>query len=58
VPDEGPSYFVVIHETGSIIVPVTNSLVIVPLPSKIKFQHYKNGKIKSSSGFYNYDEID
>jgi len=37
------------------VIPVVNSIVLVPLPNKMKFYHYKNGKILSRSRFYDSD---
>lgn len=49
VPDHGPSYLVARHDAGEIILPVVNAVAIIPLPSRIRFQHFKNGKLKATS---------
>lgn len=47
--DQGPSYITIKHDAGDIIVPVVNAVAMVSLPSKIQFQHFKNGKVRAAS---------
>jgi hypothetical protein len=47
--DVGPSYIIITHDKYKIIVPVIDAIVTIPIPSTIKFQHIKNGKMLSFS---------
>ena len=40
------------YDQGSVIIPVINSIVMVPIPCKLKFEHIKNGKMLSYSREY------
>lgn len=50
--DHGPSYIAVQHDAGTMFVPVVNAVAILSLPSKLRFKHIKNGKVRSISRFY------
>lgn len=50
--DHGPSFIAVQHDAGTMFVPVVNAVAIVSLPSKLRFKHYKNGKVRSTSRVY------
>jgi hypothetical protein len=39
------------------VLPVVNAVAIISLPSKVKFKHYKNGKLRSTSRFYECQEV-
>jgi hypothetical protein len=54
---QGPSYFVVLHDAGSMIIPVANAVALISLPSQVKFQHFKNGKLAASSKRYRCEEL-
>lgn len=50
--DHGPSYIAVQHDAGTMFVPVVNAVAIVSLPSRLRFRHIKNGKVRSVSRIY------
>ena len=50
--DTGPSFFKIEFSEGEIVVPVSNTSIMIPLPTKMKFWHIKNGKNLSRSKFY------
>lgn len=55
--DHGPSYLALQHDAGTIILPVINAVAVVSLPSRLKFKHFKNGKMRSYSRHYEVEEV-
>lgn len=56
-PDRGPSYLAVCHDAGAIIVPVVNAVAMLALPSRLRFQHFKNGRLRATSREYSCEEL-
>jgi hypothetical protein len=56
-PDRGPSFLAVRHEAGEIIVPVVNAVAMIALPSRLRFQHFKNGRLRATSREYSCEEL-